>query len=481
MSKNKKQKSQEHKEKSDSKEPKSPPKKKKKKKFKYKSQNNGRGYRFWLKFILLILGFITLGFGVYFNLSLFISLGGISDTISSAVGQISGFLIFLYLLAALLIVKTLPSIYSEFFENEKEILPKISIKLIKKIVLVVGLILAIISSLPLAMTPLSIQSAEDEFNAAYGQNWKSDIPQHIQNSFMGTQFNLLNYYLGIPQKECNVKPNIEYYSDENIYLLFDVYYPKATERELPGNNSTIIKIHGGGWTEGDKGLANMIPINKYLASQGYVVFDIQYGLYDTGEDPTLPTPEHVRANLTLHDMIFQIGYFTHQLEDNLAETYNARLDSVFIMGGSAGGHLTSIVGMGYNDPYFSGNFSTALDIKGIIPIYPANDAKRISSGSRADLIPGTPKSNPLDFEKFTPSKLADKNDPAALIYHGLQDGVVDPQESKDIENALEEKGVNCLRIEFPFAAHASDFLANNNFVQVWVFYLERFLYLQQLA
>lgn len=454
-------------------------KKSKKKKFNSKSEKNGRGFRYWLKVILLILGVITLGFGVYASLCLFIPLGGISNTVSTVVGQISGFLIFIYLLAALLIIKVLPSVYLEFSENGKEKSEIIRIKIIKNVIVVFGLILALISALPLATTPLSVQNAEREFDEAYGPNWDSKIPQNIQKSFMGTQFNLLHYYLGIPQRECNIETNIEYYSDEDIYLMFDVYYPKTTERELPGHNSTIIKIHGGGWTEGDKGLANMIPVNKYLASQGYIVFDIQYGLYDTGEDPALPTPDYVRGNFSLHDMIFHIGDFTHQLEDNLADEYQASLDSVFIMGGSAGGHLTGVVGMGYNDPYFSGNFSDAIDIKGVIPIYPANDAKRIASGNRETLIPGTPQTNPLAFEKFTPSNLADQNDSAALIYHGSQDGVVDPQESKDIEIALEGKGVNSIRIEFPFAAHASDFLANCNFAQVWMFYVERFLYLQQ--
>ncbi|MFO8017393.1 MAG: alpha/beta hydrolase [Promethearchaeia archaeon] len=463
----------------DSKTPSKKAKKSKGKKFKYKSQGNGRGFRFYLKFILLILGFITLGFGVYASLCLFISFGGISNTISTGASQISGFLIFIYLLAALLIIKVFPSVYSEFSDREREKPHTNQIEMIKKVILVFGLILAIVNAFPLATTPLSVQNAEREFEEAYGPKWDSTIPQNIQRSFMGTQFNLLNYYLGIPQKECNLQTDREYYRDENIYLMFDVYYPKATERELPGGNSTIIKIHGGGWTEGDKGLANMIPVNKYLASQGYIVFDIQYGLYDHGEDPTLPTPEHVRGNFTLHDMVSHIGYFTHQLEENLADEYQSRLDSVFIMGGSAGGHLTAISGLGYNDPYFSGNFSNAITIKGTVPIYPANDAERISSGDRKELIPGTPQSNPLAFEKFTPSNLADQNDSAALIYHGLQDGLVDPQESKDIEIALEDKGVNCIRIEFPFATHASDFLVNNNFAQVWMFYLERFLYLQQ--
>ena len=451
----------------------------KKKKYKYKSQEKPRDFLYWLKFILMVFGVLILGFGIYCTICMFIPLGGFFYIISAAVGQVSGFLIFFFLLAALLLIKVLPSVYHGLSNTRDQKIINSRIKALKKIIISVGIILSVIASLPLAATPISIQNAEDEFQEVYGDDWELKIPQEIKTSFMTSRFNLFNYYLGIPQSDCEVKTDIEYYTDNEIYLSYDVYYPKPTEYELPGHNSTIIKIHGGGWTEGDKGLGNMLHVNKYLASQGYIVFDIQYGLLDTGEDTTLPTPDHVRGDFTLHDMVFHIGYFTHQLEDKLAARYQASLDSVFIMGGSAGGHLTGVVGLGYNDPYFSGNFSNAVNLRGIVPIYPANDAKRISSGDRDTLIPGTPKSNPLTYEKFTPSKLADKNDPATLIYHGLQDGIVDPQESKDIENSLEDKNVDCIRLTFPFAAHASDFLANTNFAQVWMFYLERFLYLQQ--
>ena len=44
---------------------------------------------------------------------------------------------------------------------------------------------------------------------------------------------------------------------------------------LPGGNSVLIRIHGGGWKSGDKGLMNNAQMNKYYSL--HVVFDIQYG------------------------------------------------------------------------------------------------------------------------------------------------------------------------------------------------------------
>jgi len=447
---------------------------------------NKKSRRDKLRIVLKIICYLTLILGVYLSIILFYPIGAISEVFVFIIPQIGGFLIILFLLTILLLLKLTPKIKKVEINREdlSGFINKLKNKNYKRrIIVIVGFSIIFLNSLPLITTPIAISNAELEFEDAYGSNWREKIPKEIESYFLQSQFNLAYYFLGIPQKECNIDINIKYYEDNDlgIELYFDVYYPKATKRELPGHNSTIIKIHGGGWTQGDKSIANMLWVNKYLAAQGYIVFDIQYGLLDNGEKTYLPTPDYVRSkDITLHDIIYQIGNFTKQLALKWAEKYQARKDSVFIMGGSAGGHLTGVVGLGYNDLYFAGNFSEDLTIKGIIPYYPANDAeKHFTSGKRDDLIPGDPDSNPLAFEKFTPSNLVDENDPSGIIFQGLQDRLVNYQESRDIEKAMENEDLRCLLLEFPFAHHANDFIASSNFQQIFLYYLERFLYLEQ--
>jgi len=374
------------------------------------------------------------------------------------VSQITGFLMFLYLPTTLLLLKLS---HKKRFKNWGRLS-----------ILVVGLLLTGLNALPLMSVPVSIQTAETEFKAAYGDNWRSDIPPTADNYFLPSQFNLYNYFLGFPHRDCNVETDVLYYDADGILLYFDVYYPKGVYSDLPGNGSVIIKIHGGSWSAGDKSLGNVLVLNKYLAAQGYVVFDIQYGLFDTGSTSFIPTPDYVMGNFTLHDMVYQIGTFTKLLETTYADTYNANLNSVFIMGGSAGGQLTGVIGLGYNDPYFSGNFSNALTIKGIVPIYPPDIAPSF-------LLPGNSSSNPLAFEKFTPSNLADPSDPSTLIFQGLRDDLVSIDNAERIKSSLNIEGVNCIVLTFPFAAHASDLIVGNTYSQVWLYYVERFLYLEQ--
>jgi len=413
----------------------------------------------YLKIGVKLLCYLTFAIGLFFTIILLFPIrNGLVISLSYFLTQITGFLMLLYLPTTLLLIKLTPK---KSRRNWK-----------KNIILAFGLILTFINALPIITTPISIQNAENEFNSAYGINWRSEIPPNTKSYFLPTQFNLYNYFIGFPHRVCNVDTDILYYDADGIQLYFDVYYPKDNVVNLPGNGSIIIKIHGGSWQYGDKSLGNVLVLNKYLAAQGYVVFDIQYGLFDAGGSSFIPTPDYVKGNFTLHDMVYQIGNFTKQLETTYASIYNTNLNSVFIMGGSAGGQLTGVVGLGYNDPYFAGNFSNALTIKGIIPIYAPDYAPSF-------LLPGDSVSNPLAYEKFTPSNLVDASDPPALLYQGLRDDLVSLDNALRIKNALISNGVNSMVLTFPFAAHASDLIVGNSFSQVWVYYLERFLYLEQ--
>jgi acetyl esterase/lipase len=429
---------------------------------------NKKQIRSILKRILLILCIITFGIAIYFTLVILLPLpGSLSRSLSYFLPQISGFLMILYIATTILMLK---------------VMPKRKYKDIKyTTVIFLGFLLSFLNALPILAAPVSIQNAEKEFSNTYGDNWREDIPNSISSQFLPTQFNLYNYFLGTPHPDCNFETDIKYYEDENVSLYFDVYYPRYSRRNLAGNNSIIINIHGGSWQFGDKGIGNVPLLNKYLASQGYVVFDIQYGLLDAGGSSFIPTPEHTRhPNMTLAKMVFQIGFFTKEVADKYASQYGGNTNSVFIMGRSAGAHLTGVVGLGYNDPYFAGNFSEDLSIKGLVPIYPPNFANPyFTHEPLSRLIPGNTTTNPLAFRKFTPSTLVDEDDPPVIIYQGLNDQLVPYINSEAIQNSLENTGINCVVVTFPFATHASDLLIGNSFSQVWIYYLERFLYLSQ--
>ena len=162
---------------------------------------------------------------------------------------------------------------------------------------------------------------------------------HISEIF----FSIPEYFFGIVTRDFTVKRDILFYTgnegvDKNLRLYFDVYSSNKDGDMLPGGNSVLIRIHGGGWKSGDKGFLNNAQMNKYFASQGYVVFDVQYGLSD-GEMTSSDAATRQRyGDFTINDMVRHIGIFMKYLTDN-HEEFNANIDSVFISGVSAGGNL----------------------------------------------------------------------------------------------------------------------------------------------
>jgi len=328
---------------------------------------------------------------------------------------------------------------------------------------IVGLVISGILMAPLCVTPYSIDLAESDFATAFGSNWRDNIPNNIENEFfLKTQFSIPEYFLGMVSDQYRVNANIQFYDAEGIQLYFDVYMPLVDGSTLPGNNSVMIRIHGGGWTAGDKGLANMMQMNKYFAAQGYIVFDIQYGLHDEG-DQILLTPEYVRGNFTVDDMVRHIGNFTKYLALHAGE-YNANLDSVFVSGGSAGGHLACAVGLGIASGNYSSTFGDNMTIKGLIPFYPGNGHPTRFGGS-VELI------NPDDY-------LVNASSPPCLIFQGVEDGIVHWSITQDLKDAYTAAGNDkCAAIYLPLGGHASDLYFTGYYNQVFLYYMERFLYL----
>ncbi len=319
--------------------------------------------------------------------------------------------------------------------------------------------------MPLFLSNSSVYSAEKVFTNAFGTNWHVKIPSEANRFFLKTPFTLTGYYLGTEPKNCEIDKNILFYDDDGIRLYFDAYMPLNRRKELPGENSTIIRIHGGSWVSGDKGMMNMLQMNKYFAGQGYVVFDIQYGidrnpLFEL--DPL--TPDYKKGNFNIDDMMRHIGIFTNYLADH-ANIYGANLGSVFISGGSAGGHLTCAVALAIASGNYTNIFNESLKIKGLIPFYPANGQMVIFGISGSD-------------EFKNPEKIIEKSSPPCLIFQGTHDILNYFSISENIRNSYLAKGNNeCAILWMPLAGHAADVYFTGYYNQIFLYYMERFMYL----
>lgn len=353
--------------------------------------------------------------------------------------------------------------------------------------LILGGVCLLCFASPYLLAPKGVLEAQDQLVRTFGQNARS-VLSRPEPGMMSSPLSGVSFYYGLgPYRNWERKRHILFKQTDQAKLHFDVYYPKEPS---VGRNAGILFIHGGGWHLGDTGMVwqNL----AYLASQGYVVFDIQYRLMDPSlvdvkrelglsvRPRVFKGPDYLCGPYRIPDMVQDIGDFTHYLADPTTETFGADLSRMFIMGQSAGAHLAGVVGFGYDHPYFRGVFSESLQLIGMVLYYPPNDMARMIYHDHPmfatfGLIKGCPASNPEEFFHYTPSHLIEPGEPATLILQGTVDTMVPLYNARAIEAELRTVGAATVWMNGYFGGHAHDMTPSHGVPGLYI--LERFLYL----
>ena len=414
--------------------------------------NNANVHKSLLKRILLILSYLIFLLSLYYGLC--IALGLYIDILvipTILAGQFGIFFSVMFMANTLILLKLRGS------RKRPERYYAIAF---------IGVISSTLLLVPLLSTPIANVIAESNFTEAFGSDWKEEIPSDMEEKyFLRTPFTTPQYFLGVEPEECEIEKDVKFYEDDELTLYFDAYMPKDDPKDLPGEGSMLIRLHGGGWSMLDKGTTNMLQMNKYFAAQGYIVFDVQYAQYDLGI-PIPNTPDYLLGDYTLDEIVATLGYFTKYITNHSAE-YDVNLDSVFISGGSAGGHLTCALALGIASGDYKDMFGTNLTIKGLIPFYPANGMAKWFGIEHEDK------------DLLNPERLVDKQSPPCLIYQGTHDLLSSWFHiAESIKNSYEDAdNEECAIIWIPMGGHASDIYFNSYYNLMFLYYMERFIYL----
>ncbi len=282
-----------------------------------------------------------------------------------------------------------------------------------------------------------IKQADYNFNKIFPNVETSENMREIPYSFA-------DEFAGVGTDDFEIKRDIVYYSsdsgaDSGLKLKYDMYLPTSEN----ACKSVLVNLHGSG---GDKDIGNYAHRNKYFASEGYVVFDLQYG--DWNESNT-----NFNENMysySSENFLFYIDEFFKYLSEN--NDCGADLSSVFITGVSMGGSLTSKYAYSYDnnlDDY-------GITLKGIIPVYPAYSPD-------ADGI-----DNYLNY--------VDSTAVPTMVVMGDSDCIVRPEALGETVDAFENAdNPNCFALEISYAGHGSDSLMTGRFNQLFMYYAERFM------
>lgn len=222
--------------------------------------------------------------------------------------------------------------------------------------------------------------------------------------------------------EVRIETDLDYLGPDRAEKL-DMYMPSeiAAGARLPG----IVIIHGGGFTGGDKGAAREQNIGNTLAANGYVCVSINYALAKEGQ-PTWPQ--------NVHDCKRAVRF----LRKN-AEKYHVDPDHIGVIGGSAGGHLTAMLGLTGSESGLDPagpDAAISCRVQAIVPMYGPATLKKDTV-----MLPGTREQVPELYKLASPATHATADDPPALILHGTADTTVPYSESEELAAALKQAGV----------------------------------------
>lgn len=221
--------------------------------------------------------------------------------------------------------------------------------------------------------------------------------------------------------------------------------------DLPrdGKAPVLLQVPGGAWMIG-MNRPQAYPLMSQLADHGWICVSIGYRI-----SPKHAWPAH----------IVDVKRALAWVKANIAE-YGGDPDSVYITGGSAGGHLCSLAALTPNNPAFQPGFEDAdTSVAGAVPIYgryewvTENYPDRREFGSVLErMIVKLPfTDNRQLYMDASPIAHVGPDAPPFFILHGADDTVIPVQEAREFVEALRAASTSpVIYSEIPYAQHAFD-------------------------
>jgi acetyl esterase/lipase len=231
-----------------------------------------------------------------------------------------------------------------------------------------------------------------------------------------------------------VEKNIVYGKGGTEDLKLDLARPEHAEGLLPG----IVYIHGGGWSAGNR-TAYKNDIQE-AAKRGYVAVTIEYRLTqpDKGGKAASPFPAQIE------DCKCAVRW----LRAN-AEKYHVDPNRIGATGGSAGGHLSLLVGVAGPVKKFEGsggNPDASSQVQAVVNYFgPTDLAAMYGFNKRVDrlldtLVGGTAQERPGDYKAASPVTYVAKETCPILSIHGTKDNLVPVDQAVEFDAAMKKAG-----------------------------------------
>lgn len=229
----------------------------------------------------------------------------------------------------------------------------------------------------------------------------------------------------------SLEANIPY--DHYKETVLDILQPKAAGNEKrPG----VIVIHGGGWVEGTKEGQIESYCLRYV-EKGFVCADVEYRLAKVATAPA-----------AVNDVLNAAHWFAEN-----AKKYNVDTRRIVVTGGSAGGHLSLMVGMTPK----SAKLGPPAKVAAVVNFYGITDvADQLGGPHMQDYavtwVPEQEGRLAL-ARRVSPMTYVRKGLPPILTIHGDADETVPYEQGVELTKALRDIGDDAELVSVPKGKH----------------------------
>ena len=247
--------------------------------------------------------------------------------------------------------------------------------------------------------------------------------------------------------------NIDYWGDGIGRHRLDILEPRGGP---PRPGPVLVYIHGGGWVIGDKRQQG-IPMMHELIQRGWVCVAINYRL-----SPKATWPDHIV------DCKRAVAW----VRAHIAE-YGGDPEFIAVSGGSAGGHLSSLLALTPNEPEWQPGFEDAeTSVDACIPYYGVYDMTGDPAGSGAfgpgmlEMLERHVMKLPFEgnrevFVQASPTDRVSSFAPPMMVFQGVNDTLVSVEVARSFVARLREVSESpVVYVELPRTQHAFDVLAS---------------------
>lgn len=300
------------------------------------------------------------------------------------------------------------------------------LKWLPNVILCLVVITFLAAFIPVFSAPNTAENANAEYTRVFGgeagEKFSYSLPETVFGSIES------GYTVQKDQQYMTME-----YNGKEYELAYDMYKPAGDINVTP----VIVRMHGSG---GKKGVRNNALMNEALASQGYTVFDIDYG-----NEKVKPGNDELTENICTF-----LNYIYEKQDELSIDT-----DNIIISGGSRGGKMALKTCVAWSsNSYF--DLHNKVEIKGAV----------IYWGFMNDVFEREGDERIVSLEELN------EDIPPILFVDVTHDGSVQGQNM--MEGVLYTLGVPAANIELRYGMHG----ANTNYYGVWGqlcdYYLLRF-------